>query len=301
MESWLVGGSGHDYDQVVLATTEQGRYDWTRSATASDGQDVWSLVYGRPSIDPLDLLISIEAACERPDEIDLRTRGLIHDAVLALKQTWGVARLQSVLSNGAAGVVQQIEVDPRVEKDRFPSLKGRLMDKTRPEVVLRFLRELGEGTRRAARIDIGGSTALILAGVLNRATEAIDVVDEISSGIPVEHDLLDGLTKRYGLRLTHFQSHFLPDCWASRVHTLGKFGSVDARVIDVLDIAVGKLFSRRTKDFDDLRDMLDAGHLTASSLEEHMRLTAQVLLIAPMLRASAERNWMVLFGIPLSE
>jgi hypothetical protein len=70
---------------------------------------------------------------------------------------------------------------------------------------------------------IGGSIALILPSRISRHTEDIDVVDEIPKSLRDDHDLLTRLAARYGLRPAHFQSHYLPDGWESRVKPFGKF------------------------------------------------------------------------------
>src|SRR5687768_16175766 len=95
--------------------------------------------------------------------------------------------------------------------------------------------------------------ALILGERLTRRTEDIDVVDELPEVVRAERELLDGFTARYGLRVAHFQSHYLPMGWEARVRSLGRFGQLDVFLVDELDIAVGKLFSAREKDRDDLR------------------------------------------------
>ncbi len=64
---------------------------------------------------------------------------------------------------------------------------------------------------------------------------------------------MNGLVERYGLRLAHFQSHYLPDGWQRRVESFGVFGELAVFLVDPVDIAVGKLFSRRDKDLDDVR------------------------------------------------
>ena len=67
-----------------------------------------------------------------------------------------------------------------------------------------------------------------MTNLLERRTDDIDVEDEVPSEIRSRHDLLDQLAKSYGLRLTHFQSHYLPEGWQSRLHLLGVFGRPQA-------------------------------------------------------------------------
>ena len=169
-----------------------------------------------------------------------------------------------------------------------------MADATDPATILQLLRELGGILQIPARLDVGGSSSLILRSLLSRATEDIDVVDEVPAAIRVEHDMLADLTTRYGLRLTHFQSHYLPSGWQSRVESLGRFGKLDVFLVHPVDIFVGKLFSKRTKDRDDLRMLL--GSLDHTAIVTRLRASAGALLADPILRADAEKNWNILFG-----
>ncbi|MDB5173947.1 MAG: hypothetical protein JWN51_2720 [Phycisphaerales bacterium] len=98
---------------------------------------------------------------------------------------------------------------------------------------------------------IRGSISLILSAGLSRHTEDIDLVDEIPAPLRSEHALLDELAARYGLRLAHFQSHFLPQGWESRTRSYDKVGRLEIHLVDVYDVLVGKLMSNRGKDRDD--------------------------------------------------
>ncbi len=142
---------------------------------------------------------------------------------------------------------------------------------------MRFLREVGEAAlvNRFSSISAVQSS-LILAGLLSRGTEDIDVVDEVPAAIRSQHELLSSLASRYGLHLAHFQSHYLPSGWQERVRSLGQFGNLAVRLIDAHDIFIGKLFSAREKDRDDLQLMSAA--LDKSRVAEHLKATAQTLL-----------------------
>jgi hypothetical protein len=181
----------------------------------------------------------------------------------------------------------------------FPSLDHRIMETTKPESVLQFLRELGLQLPRSTRIDVGGSIALILAGMLSRRTEDIDIVDEVPAEIRTEYDLLDQLIDRYHLRVTHFQSHYLPTGWGDRVRSLGIFGRLSVFLVDPYDIFVGKLFSARTKDLDDLREL--GPRLEKPQIERRLRESAQLLLGEQKLKEDAIRNWYIVYGEPLPE
>jgi hypothetical protein len=135
---------------------------------------------------------------------------------------------------------------------------------------------------------------LVLSGNLSRHTDDIDIVNEVPEEIRNEHDLLDQLAKRYALALTHFQSHFLPSNWERRVKSLGRFGMLDVFLVDVVDVFVGKLFSQRTKDLDDLRVL--APQLGRTAIEQRLRDSAGALMSNASLAQHASRNWYILYG-----
>jgi hypothetical protein len=108
---------------------------------------------------------------------------------------------------------------------------------------------------------------------------------------------LNSLVQRYDLRLTHFQSHYLPSGWETRVRHLDRFGRLDVFIVDAMDITLGKLFSRREKDRYDLRVLATKSDRT--ELVERPGRDTQRFLADPQLRANAEQNWYILFGEPL--
>src|SRR5947209_617355 len=92
-----------------------------------------------------------------------------------------------------------------------------------------------------------------MPGYLSRPTEDIDVVDEVPKELREQHALLSELKDRYGLELAHFQQHYLPMRWQDRLHYFDTFGELTVYLVDVYDVALSKLFSIRTKGFDDLK------------------------------------------------
>lgn len=247
--------------------------------------DIWSLVWGSPQIDP-DLLISaIEQQLTQP-RWDERTKILIRDSTIALREHLGKDRIDKwIAANRNSERLLQLQMED-LGKTGFPFLKDRLMNRTNPDTVLQFLRELGLRCHSDSRLEIGGSIALLLKGYLSRATEDIDIVDEIPEEIRIQRDLVEELQNRYGLALTHCQSHYLPEGWKDRLGQLGTFGSMTVFLVDPYDLFVGKLFSSRTKDLDDLRVLI--AHIDKSTLIEHFR--------KEKLKNSAEKNWYILFG-----
>ena len=254
---------------------------------------LWDLTFGRPEIDPTDLAAAIEREASQPD-LDFRTRLLVRDSLNALQKRWGEQRMSQWLDRSAQGAsllsIWKSDLGPA----GFPALERRLMEATRPQTVRQLLRELGMHLARPTRIYIGGAIALILRDYLTRNTEDIDVVDEVPPEIRSQHELLDQLAERYGLRITHFQSHYLPAGWAERVESLERFGNLDVFLVDPYDAFVGKLFSAREKDRDDLRML--APRLDRSTIETRLRAGAAALLAQPTLADNARRNWYIVFG-----
>ncbi len=254
---------------------------------------LWELVWGRPEVDPASLAYAIEQEA-RGRELDQRTMQLIAEGTQALESYWGAERVAEWL-NGCT-VRQEIESIRKKEfqSQGFPTLKDRLMEKFDLETLYEFLRELGSVLREPVTLRIGGSIALIQNGLLERATEDVDVVDEIPDEIRAQNVLLDRLKKRYGIYIAHFQSHYLPEGWQARLHDGGTFGQIKVLYVDPYDIAVGKLFSRREKDRDDLR-MLKR-QFEKEELVKRLETSCTIMLQDPGLKANAETNWYVLFG-----
>lgn len=258
--------------------------------------DLWALVKYRPQIDPDDLAEAIKEQV-RDDSLDYRTRLLIRDGVEALRKYWGEDHFEKWLArcpthDRIVSICQQ-----QFERPGFPSLMRRLMKKTEPEQIRQYLRDLGTRVRRPLRIDVGGSVALIMPGYLSRATDDIDVVDEVPGELRAEHALLHELEGRYGLGLAHFQRHFLPMGWEQRLHYLDTFGQLQVYLVDAADVFLSKLFSIRSKDLDDLR--MTAPQLEKESLAQRLKQSCLSLLAAPDLRQQAEQNWYVVYGEPL--
>src|SRR5207248_2598996 len=131
-------------------------------------------------------------------------------------------------------------------------------------------------------------------GRLSRATDDIDVVDEVPSEIRALYALLDQLKQRFGLRLAHFQSHYLPAGWDQRLHSLGAFGQLQVFLVDVYDVFLSKLFSAREKDRDDLRILLP--QLNKESLVHRLQKSAAVLMSDAARRQRADKNGYRLSG-----
>lgn len=262
----------------------------------SSTTDLWSLVKYRPEIDPDDLAEAIQEELDKA-ELDYRTRLLLRDSLEALRQHWGAVRFGRWASDtGLEGRIARL-CQEFFDRPGFPSLARRLMDKLDPEEIRRFLRELGSKVHGNVRLLVGGSVALILPGYLHRGTDDIDIVDEVPADIRTQHALMHDLEKRYGLKLAHFQRHYLPMGWEQRLHYLDRFGQIQVYLLDVYDIALSKLFSIRTKDLDDLR--LLTPQLDKETLKRRLLDTTVSMLAAESLHKRAADNWYILYGEPL--
>lgn len=255
--------------------------------------ELWELVWGKPQVDPTALIKAVERELDE-ESLDFRTRLLIRDSTQALEGYWGSERLQQRLSRSPVREKIQAIRSENLGEPGFPLLKEQLMERTEPEAVKEYLRELGTCINEPVTLEVGGAIALILGGHLTRATADIDVINEVPSAIRSRQNLLNDLQMRYGLLLTHFQSHYLPTGWQQRLNYLGDFGSIKLYIVDVYDIFLGKLFSVRTKDLDDLRAIKP--NIAKDHLVKQLLTTAQDFLKEPSLKKSAEKNWYILFG-----
>lgn len=75
--------------------------------------------------------------------------------------------------------------------------------------------------------------------------------------------------------------------------SLGSFGHLEVKAVDPIDVAVGKLLSRREKDLDDLRVL--TGYFLPEQLVSRLG-DCRAHLKDPKLQENARRNWYILFG-----
>ena len=255
--------------------------------------ELWTVTRNGPQVDPRKLAAAVASAVGG-GELDFRSQLLVRDSLDALRRYWGQERYGAWLASAPDRTAMERILSFDFGEVGFPSLEERLMEPTDRSTVIDFLRELSLHVRKPTRMHVGGSIALILADQLERATEDIDVVDEVPAELRAQHQLLEDLAKRYGLRLAHFQSHYLPEGWQSRVRSLEAMGHLQVFLVDGHDVFLSKLFSARMKDRDDLR-VLRAG-LDKSLLVSRLLGTTISLRSDSRLRANAEQNWFILFG-----
>jgi hypothetical protein len=160
--------------------------------------------------------------------------------------------------------------------------------------IRQFLRELGSAIVHPATITMRGAASLVLRGLLSRATEDVDVVDEVPAEIRDEREILQELSVRYGLHMTHFQSHYLPPDWESRTIDFGTFGKIQVRLVDALDIIAGKVYSARPKDLDDFRVL--SLNLNKEELRQRVLQGSSSLISSDQNRRQAVTNWYIVYG-----
>ena len=236
---------------------------------------LWDLVSSRQRIEPGELQEAIEEQLTS-DELDYRTRLLIQESAQVLREGFGIE-------------VESGEPVLNVERAGFPSLKRVVGELTKPETIERFLCELASHLFEGVEITIGGSSSLILQGLLLRQTEDVYVVDEVPQALRSLR-----LTSATKLCIAHFQSHYLPEGWLSRRQSLGDFRKLRVYLVAGLDIYLGKLFSARHKDRADLHYL--SKHFSLEVVREHLLLHCRKLWSDPKLRQAAADNWYVLYG-----
>ncbi len=259
---------------------------------------LWNLL-ARPTIDPATLARAIETVVVEPN-LDWRTLQLVKEGWAALEESIESGSLNDYLLAGSSSQIAE-EIRARSEDARnthcdvrFPSLNERLTPHLSPTTIRQFLRELGSAIAHPVIITMGGAASLVLRGLLSRATEGVDVVDEVPAEIRDEREILQELSVRYGLHLTHFHSHYLPRDWESRTIDFGTFGKIQVRLIDVLDIIAGKVYSARPKDLDDFRVL--SLNLNNEELRQRVLQGSSTLISSDQDRRQAVTNWYIVYG-----
>lgn len=259
---------------------------------------LWNLL-AHPTIDPATLARTIETVLVEPN-LDWRTLQLVKEGWEALESSIEPGLLKDYLVERTSIQITEA-IRARIDNARnshcdvkFPSLKGRLMSDLSPMTIRQFLRELGSAIEHPATIVMGGAASLVLRGLLSRATEDVDVVDEVPAEIRDEQQILHELSARYGLRIIHFQSHYLPRDWESRTFDFGTFGKIQLRLVDALDIIAGKVCSARPKDLDDFRVL--SVNLNKEELRQRVLQGSSSLISSDQIRRQANTNWYIVYG-----
>lgn len=264
---------------------------------ASGTPSAWDLVWGQPYIDGQALAAAIGRDLLAHPAPDFRTRLLARDAMQALEDFWGAARFTSWLSSSPASPQLRAVLSEELGDVGFPSIRRRLVTSVGEREVRQVFDLLGRGIHSFLEVYVAGSIPTLLAGLTVRPTADIDLVDEVPEAIRQQRAILRRIEDELGLVLGHVQSHYLPANWQRRRHFFGEFSELHVYLVDVYDVFVSKLSSRKKKHQEDLR-------VLASRLDRetaHIRLIGdgRLFLDDPKLRPQIEENWRFIFQEPL--
>ena len=263
------------------------------ATTPPDPPDAWKLVRTPGQIDAETLFDAVRRLPEIED-FDYRSEMLVHDALTVLGEHWGEPALRGRLGRCENRTLLEGLRKKKFDKFGFWSLRKRVVEATSSDVILRLFRDLGQRIHRPAKIVVGGSSALILRNLLLRLTDDIDVVNELPDVVRSDPKVVDELADKYELRLTHFASHYLPDGYDRRTHSLGIYGRLDVRLVDALDVVTGKLFSRRPKDFKDIQTVWDL--IDRDALKSRVQHSTASFRKEARFAESGQKNWYLLTG-----
>lgn len=259
--------------------------------------DLWTYVKRQRWLSARELFnrVSLAAACGDEFDLDYRSRLLIRDSLDALARYFGRAYVKSRVARMPTASALAATWESKFDGETgFPSLKHRLMEPITHDDVLRYLRDLGGEVREPTQATIGGSIALIMRDLIVRATEDIDVVNDIPHSIRELHGALQRMQERHDLMLGHFASHYLPAGWEHRTTSLGIFGQLNVRLIDAVDVLIDKLFSLRARDFVDIRAAWNL--IDIEDFRRRLARDTAGLRSKDYLAQASKRNWYVLTG-----
>jgi len=258
-------------------------------------ENLWHYTKQSTQLSPDTLLqLVVSCLCDTTQKPDERSAMLIRESLDALaKATSRQYIAQRVEQSPSGERLRAIWLD-EPEKIGFPTLSERLMEPTTPQVLVECLRDVSARIREPVSVVICGSSALIFKRLLVRATDDIDFIDEVPGVLRNDHVLLAEIRDRHRLSLAHAASHYLPSGWDRRTWLLGQFRQLTVKVIDPIDLLVGKLFSRRSKDFRDVRDCWNL--IDQLVMRQRIAQDTKALRESADSTEAAQRNWYVLTG-----
>jgi hypothetical protein len=259
--------------------------------------DPWKLVWGQPYIDCQTLALAIEQDLERNHDPDFRTRLLVRDATTAIRSYWGARRYSRWLAASPAGPMIRKIINEDLGETGFPSIGSRLVASIDARQIHQIFDLIGRGIQEPVEVYIAGSIPTLISGLTARPTADIDFVDEVPAEIRRQRAVLRRIESEFGLTLGHVQSHYLPVNWQARRQWLGDFGVLRAYVLDVYDIFVSKLSSKKKKHQDDLRVL--ALKLDKDIARNRLLSDGRNFLDDPKSRPQIEENWRFIFQEPL--
>jgi hypothetical protein len=252
---------------------------------------LWLITRGRPQVDPAELSSAIVEQIEAND-LDYRSRLLIRDSLVALRDFWTPHRFSQWWDNcPVRAQIEEIAADS-YDKVGFPSLRKRLRDKTPPRQVETLLRAIGACLREPCSFWVTGTAGLILHDRLQYGIDAITIVSELPEALARSRVPLEAFRAKYGLAVSSLPAHYLPPGWQERARPYAQYGKLRVWVTDPADAFVCKLFSNRIEDLCVLR-IVDVDYYVVRG--RFMECCGS-FLETPNLRETAERNWQILFG-----
>lgn len=255
--------------------------------------DLWSMIWNQHWLPPEELWQKVQRAAIEPD-LDSRSQLLIRDCLNALAIRIGDSQLRERIRATHDPARIDHLWSAHFDEPGFPSLENRIVEPLSQPNIDRFFTYLGGRLRQPTTIIVGGSISLMLAGIIARQTEDVDVVDDIPDPIRRDHQLMDDLRATQKLSLGHFASHYLPEGWEGRVKYYQHFDRLTVKLIDPLDVLVGKVFSLRNKDLLDLQEAW--AKLDQAEFRSRLERFTRGLRTVGYLAERSKLNWKVLTG-----
>lgn len=250
--------------------------------------ELWRMAWRYRAISPTQLTELLPIAL--PAAKDERSRMLIRDAMNALRDRNQDAALRSHPDYALLEAIRTTEFD----KVGFRTLGSRLMEPTTPAQIERFFRELGRRVRTHTVLYVAGSAVLLANRLIVRHTTYVDVINEIPASIREDHEIIDTVERATQLRLAHTASHYYPKGWRNRTSSYGVFDLLDVRFIDPIDQLVGKLFSKRDRDAQDVKDAWDG--IDQNAFRDRLQRTTHELRQVERVQSNALETWYILTG-----
>jgi hypothetical protein len=255
--------------------------------------DSWELVWGQPYINDARLASALEEDLRNNPRPDFRTRLLIRDAARALKQHWGPRRFSRWLGKSAAGTQIGLILKEKLGQPGYHDISRRLVASPGKDQVEQVFELLGRNVHDRVEIYIAGSIPTLIAGLTQRPTDDIDLVDEVPADIRKQRSVLDQIQAKFGLTLGRVQAHYLPANWRNRRKFLGDFGGIRAYLVEVYDVFVSKLSSKQEKHQDDLRVL--APKLDKEKARQRLLTDGKAFLESRVQKATIEAKWKFIF------
>lgn len=243
---------------------------------------------------PPDELFERLAISASERQLDYRSQLLIRDCLNALATKLGADAVRNRIASLPSSKRLRELWETDFEETGFPSLGSRIVEPLTQQQINRFFTYLGGRLSQPTTIVVGGSVSLMLRSLIARHTEHVDVVNDIPEPIRRDYQLIDDLKATQNLHLGHFAQHYLPDGWERRVSSYHQFDRLQVKLVDPIDVLVGKLFSQRNKDLLDLQEAW--GRIDQAAFRARLERDTRGLRTIGYLGDRPKLNWKVLTG-----